>query len=544
MSSTADLFKRAEAEGWASWIKTRADEECVAQGGYFDRAAGERVVQFIQRFLWQTKNVDKPRRVRLYDWQANDIILPLFSWKNANHLRRFRQGFIEIPKKNGKSFLASAIVLYLLMADNEHRAEVYSMAYDKKNARTVFDECRINAEGSPELNPLLTVTSYRRRIDYALTNSFYEVLSADQGQRNEGFDISGLVIDELHTLRKPELFEALRYGGATRRQPLSVYITTAGNEKNSVAFDLHEHALAILQGYRTNIDFFPYVRSAEGLDFTTEAAWQTANPMLGLTMPVEVFRREYEEAAAIPSRLAAFKRYRLNIWPDKSADAWLPMKAWNKCGETKYKAEDLEGQRCFLTVDIGFTDDLFTVLLLFPQSDGTFKVLPHFYCSRENAKQKNKYDPYLLWAEQGHITIVEEGAVSFERVKADIVELSKKYNIEKIGVDPWQARDLKTMLEADGFVVQDCGQTFKHMTAPCRQLEELVVNGQLQHGGNPVLDWMAGNATLMTDNSGSMRVKKPTQKSRKKCDGIVALLMSLAIAKAEEQAPLRIEIIR
>jgi phage terminase large subunit-like protein len=524
----AAYWNRAEREGWSDKIKTRADEEAVNQGCYWDQRAGDKAVYFIENFLWQTKNVKKPRKVKLFDWQKDDIIFPIFAWKKANGLRRFTQAYIEIPKKNGKSMLCSAIVLYCLMADNEPRAEVYSIAFDKENAKTIFRECAVNARANP-LNKRLNVTESKCLIEYAANDSFYRVLAADQSKRNEGFEISACIIDEFHTMAKRELFDTLRYGGKTRRQPLYIYITTAGTEKNSICYQYHEHARAILDGNKKEIiDFYPYIRSGEGLDWTDEETWKIANPMLGLTIPLEAFRAEFLEAKSMPSQEATFKRYNLNIWADNKV-RWLPSGYWNSCGEL-YDEKELLGKKCFGGIDLGWIDDLSAFVLAFPFEDG-FRIKPYFWMAEENIKKKNRFNPYEIWLKEGHIIKTPGAATEFKQVANDISEICKGFKPEIIGFDSFNATGFSQELQNKGFKnLRKCGQNFRFMTEPCRLLEALILKGKIWHNQNPVLSWMAGNAVLIMDNSGNMKINKPNKNSADKVDGIVSLLMALGVS--------------
>ena len=203
------LLATAKDEGWSEWIRTEADERAVLSGCWFDREAAARVEVFFERFLRHSKGEWAGKPFRLQEWQKRDLLFPLFAWKKRNGYRRFRNAYIEVPKKNGKSALCSGISLYLLVADGEPGAEVYSAAADRDQASIVYGEAERMVMSSPALSRRLRVIPSRKTILFPRTNSVYRALSADVPTK-EGLNIHGLIFDELHAQKSRELFDTLR----------------------------------------------------------------------------------------------------------------------------------------------------------------------------------------------------------------------------------------------------------------------------------------------------------------------------------------------
>lgn len=525
---------------WSHRIITKCDETAVKEGCYFDDAAAQHAVSFIETFIVLTKGKNQGKPVTLAKWQR-DLIETIFGWMRKDGTRRFRQVYVEIPKKNGKSFLCSAIILYLLIADGENRAEIYSLAYDKGQAKTIFNECAIQAkeEINPDLAALLSVSPSKKEIEFATTNSFYKVLSADQGERSEGFDIHAVVIDELHTFKTAKVFNALEHGGAARSQPLNVYITTAGDNRDSLCYEKHEHAKSILDGTITDVtDFLAVIYCADPEDdWKSPKTWAKANPMLGITLTEAELQDKVKNALHQPTAEANFKRYRLNLWASDAATKWINMDLWAK-GKRKYTADYLEGRECYVGIDYGAVDDLASAVFVFKEDDGSFKTLPYFWCSKAN---KNLNDDrfkrkYLTWKEKGFLQIHDTPEVSFDKMRADIIELSERFDIKRIAIDKAQTIHFAQQLANEGLETVFFGQWFSSMNNPCRTLERLLLSGNFHHNGHPILTWNAENVSVETSKQGYIRpVKFNGSKGREKVDGIVALVMALGVVDYTEE---------
>lgn len=513
------------------WVRTDADRKAVASGCYFDEAAGLRVVQFVETFLKLNKGKWAGKPFQLMPWQINDVLMPVFGWKRENGTRRYRVAYIEIPKKNGKSAIASAISLYMLMADGESGAEVYSAAADRQQASIVFNEAASMVRASPMLLSRLEVIDSRKTIAYRANNSFFRALAADSDS-NEGLNIHSLIFDELHAQKSPKLWDALRYGGAARSQPLMMAITTAGVDRHSIAWEQHEYAQNVLNGVIEDDSYFAYIRAAAPEDdWTAEETWYKANPSLGVTIDIDDFRKDCAEAREIPRKENPFKRYRLNLWTEQE-HRWLPMAGWDAASGS-VNADALAGRTCWGGLDLSIRGDLSAFVLVFPDDDDGYTLLPWFWIPEDDATTREHADrvPYLTWARQGFISLTSGNEVDYRVIRAAINEAAKKYNIRDVGFDRWNACQLRQQLQDDdGIDMVDFGQGFASMSAPSKHFELLVKAGKIRHGGHPVLRWNASNAVADMDPAGNIKPTKDPKKMRGRIDGIVASIMGIGRA--------------
>lgn len=522
--ATENGFARAKREGWSEWIRTASDRHAVANGCYFDFAAAEHVVTFIERFARHSKGEWAGQPFILAEWQKRELIMPLFGWKRADGTRRFRVAYVEIPKKNGKSALCSAIALYLLVADDEPGAEVYAAAADRDQAGIVFDESKRIVQASPALSEVLEVIDSRKTITFLHMRSKYQALSADTATK-EGLNIHGLIFDELHAQKFRTMWDTLRYGGASRRQPLIIAITTAGYDRHSICYEQREYAIRVRDGIVPDDSYFCLIYAADPEDdWTARETWYKANPSLGITINERDFAQACQEAQESPVKENVFKRYRLNIWTEQS-ERFFQMEKWDAC-DAPIDMKRLEKQPCFGGLDLSTTLDITAFGLVF-RLDDKVVLLPFFWAPEENARQRERKDhvPYLTWARQGLIRLTPGNKVDYAIVRRDINQLRKEYQIKEIAFDRWNSSQLVTELEDDGFTMVEMGQGFASMNAPTKALEEMVVGGEIVHGGNPVLRWMASNTAVRTDPAGNYKPDK--EKSGEKIDGIVACIMGL-----------------
>jgi phage terminase large subunit-like protein len=507
-------------------VRTPADERAVEQGCVFDLKAAQRVRDFYRRFLRHSKGQWAGKSFELLDWQWRDVIGPLFGWKRPDGSRRFRRGYIEVPKKNGKSTLFAGLSLYLLTCDNEPGAEVYSAAVDRDQASIVFNEAANMVESSPHLSSRLAVVRSTKRIVDHRSRSIYKALSADVPAK-EGLNAHAVLIDELHAQKSRELWDTLRYAGASRRQPLHLSITTAGYDRHSICWEQHDYALKVLDGTIEDPAFFAYLAAA-GIedDWTESEVWQAANPSFGTTIDAEQFAEDCREAQESPAKENSFRRYRLNQWTEQDI-RWLPMERWDACGGA---LKELAGRECCAGLDLSSTTDLSALVLVFPDEDGGYDVLPLFWVPEEGARKRERRDhvPYLQWIRDGIIEATPGEVVDYERIRRRIEELNKEFRICEIAIDRWNATQLAVQLADDGFEIISFGQGYASMSAPTKKLEELVLGGQLRHGGHQALRWMAGNVSIEQDAADNWKPSK--KKSCERIDGIVALIMALDLA--------------
>lgn len=514
--------------------------EAIEQGleFYFDESRADHVVEFFSDWLRHSKGRFAGQRFDPLPWQEK-LLRELFGWVRVDdECRRYRVAYISTAKKSGKSTLLAGIGLYLLVADGEVGAEIYGAGSDREQASLVFREASQMVRASPLLSRSLEVIDSRKTITHRASSSFYRVLSAD-AFRAEGVNIHGLLFDELHCQRDRRLWDALRYGGASREQPLLCSITTAGFDRNSICWEQYAYAKAVAADWTYDPSFFSCIYEADEKDeWTDEATWPKANPSWDVTINPKDFATDCREATLSHTKENSFKRYRLNMWTEADT-RWIKAEAWNACGSGP--PAPLDGRECWCGLDLATTYDTSAFVAVFPAPDGTYDVLCRFWIPGDNALEREKRDrvPYTLWANDPEtgLTMTDGNVTDYDVVRRDINEFAEKYNVKAIGLDRWNATQLSIQLQGDGLEVLGYGQGFGSMSAPSKLLENLVVSGKLRHGNNKVLNWMSANASVKVDSSGNIKPVKPPQGSAARIDGIVSLVMALGIQSTQTPEP-------
>ena len=492
----------------------------------YDKSAADYAVMFIEN-LCHTKGTWAGKPFELIDWQEQ-IIRDLFGTLKPNGYRQFNTAYIEIPKKQGKSELAAAVALLLTCGDGEERAEVYGCAADRQQASIVFEVAADMVRMCPALNKRVKILASQKRLIYTPTNSFYQVLSAEAYSKH-GFNIHGVVFDELHTQPNRKLFDVMTKGsGDARMQPLYFLITTAGTDTHSICYETHQKAKDIIEGRKIDPTFYPVIYGAdESDDWTDPKIWRKANPSLDITVGIDKVKAACESAKQNPGEENSFRQLRLNQWV-KQAVRWMPMEKWDKCAFA-VDEDELEGRVCYGGLDLSSTTDITAFVLVFPPLDEEDKyiILPYFWIPEDNLTLRVNRDhvPYDVWERQGYLQTTEGNVVHYGFIEKFIERLGERFNIREIAFDRWGAVQMVQNLEGMGFTVVPFGQGFKDMSPPTKELMKLVLEQKIAHGGHPVLRWNMDNIYIRTDPAGNIKADK--EKSTEKIDGAVATIMAL-----------------
>lgn len=497
-----------------------------ANDSLYNKDLADFAVAFIES-LCHTKGTWAGKPFELIDWQEQ-IIRDIFGTIKPNGYRQFNTAYIEIPKKMGKSELAAAVALLLCCGDGEERAEVYGCAADRQQASIVFEVAADMVRMCPALAKRVKLNASMKRMVYLPTNSFYQVLSAEAYSKH-GFNIHGVVFDELHTQPNRKLFDVMTKGsGDARMQPLYFLITTAGTDTRSICYETHQKAKDILEGRKIDSTFYPVIYGAdESDDWTDPKVWKKANPSLGITVGIDKVKAACESAKQNPAEENTFRQLRLNQWV-KQAVRWMPMEKWDRCAFATSE-DDLRGRVCYGGLDLSSTTDITAFVLVFPPEDeeDKYHILPNFWIPEDNIDLRVNRDhvPYDIWQKQGYLNTTEGNVVHYGFIENFIEKLGTKYNIREIAFDRWGAVQMVQNLEGMGFTVVPFGQGFKDMSPPTKELMKLVLEERVAHGGHPVLRWMMDNIFIRTDPAGNIKPDK--EKSTEKIDGAVATVMAL-----------------
>ena len=506
-------------------VKTFTPTRFMLPTSYYDAVKADYAVNFIEN-LRHTKGEWHNKPFRLLEWQE-EIVRNIFGVVKADGNRQFTTAYVEIAKKQGKTELGAAIALFMLVADGEYGAEIYSCAADRAQASLIYMVAVDMIGLCPALLKRVKIIPSQKRIVYPGKNSFYQVLSSEAFSKH-GINPHAVLYDELHVANREMARVMLQGASDARRQPLNFLITTAGNDLHSVGYEIHQKAVDILEGRKTDKTFYPTIYAAsENDDWTKPETWRKANPSLGITVSEEKMAIACENARQNPAEENSYKQLRLCIWVKQSV-RWMPMEKWDECA-FPVDLESLRGQECYAGLDLSSTTDITAFVLVFtPRNEvDKYQVVPYFWLPEDTLDLRVRRDhvPYDVWEQQGYIKTTEGNVVHYGFIEAFIEELGTKYNIREIAFDRWGAVQMVQNLEGMGFTVVPFGQGYKDMSPASKELMKLTLEKNLAHGGNPVLRWMMDNIYVKTDPAGNIKPDK--QKSTERIDGAVALIMAL-----------------
>ena len=491
---------------------------------YFDEAAADRVVAFVERHIKHIKGEKGGQPFLLEPFQKK-IVRDLFGWKyRETNLRRFRTAYICLPRKNGKSTLISAIALYMLCADGEPSAECYVAAGDRQQANIIFDVASSMVRSDSQLNNNLKV--FKSSVIHEKSNSAFKAISAEASTKM-GFNASFVCMDEFFVQKDAQLWDALTTSVGARRQPLTIAITTAGYNRESICFKTEEYGRKVAEGVIEDSSFY-YVKFACPMDveWDSEEALRLANPALESgVVKLDYLKREQEKAVKMPSYENTFRMLHLNQWMS-SASKWLSDVQWMECNFEEVTLEQFKGQRVWCGLDLASVRDV-SCLVLLAEIDEKLVCLPYFWTPKETAFVRSRRDgvDYIGWEKEGLMELTEGDVTDYNYIKERIKEIAEVVNIQEIAYDRWNSSQLVIDLVNDGLPMIPFGQGFASMSAPTKELEKIVLAKELNHGGNKVLRWMCSNLAMKTDPAGNIKMDKA--KSSEKIDGMIALVMAL-----------------
>lgn len=444
-------------------------------------------------------------------------------------VRRFRTAYIEIGKGNGKTPLAAGLGLYMMIGAGEHGAECYSAAVGRDQAGICFRDALRFRNGSPAL--VNSTVEHAANLAFPALGSFFRPISSE-GRGLDGKRVYYAAVDELHEHASSVVLDKMRAGTKLWDEALIFMITNSGYDRHSVCWQQHEFSLKVLEGLVENDEHFAYVCALdEGDDWMRdEKCWPKANPNLGVSISHRYLRGLVAEAREMPSKQNLVARLNFCVWTEQ-ATRWLPLDRWDGCaGEVDL--EQLRGRECFGGLDLASVSDICALAWVFPPAAAgePWKVLTRFWVPEENVARRARRDrvPYDRWIADGLIEATPGNVCDYDIIRARILEDCERFRVREIAIDRWNATQISTQLQEEGLTVALFGQGFASMAAPCRELERLVMGGELAHGGNAVLRWMAANCAAAQDPAGNLKPDKA--KSTEKIDGIVALLMGLGRA--------------
>jgi len=494
---------------------------------YFDWNESERAVEFIKKL----RHIDGEwagRPFELSDWQEWDIVRPLLGWKCLDGTRRFRDAFIAVARKNGKSSLIAAIADYLFLADGEYGAQVYACATKEDQARIVWDMARKMIEFSPELNPY--IKSFKKSFVSELIGARFQPLGRDS-KTMDGFSPHCGVIDEYHAHKTSDMYDVIDDGRGARRQSMLLTITTAGFDVSSPCKKEWDLVVKILNQVLENESYFGFIATVDDPEkWEDEAEHWKANPNMGISIYYEGFKKDFEKAQQSAQKQNSFKTKRLNVWTEQ-ATKWITASKYQNC-DGEINIDFLKKKRCFGGLDLGKSGDISAFALAFmddtmPKGEEYIYLLMKFWIPEVGKKTRSEIDGvnYNEWADQGWINTTPGEVTRYDYIRRDINALSEEFDIAEIAADPAHGHQLLQDLSDDGLEIVKHGQGFTAMNSPCVATEELIKNERFRHGNNPVLRWMFSNAAIIQDGFERIRLFKPASGDR--IDGVTASVMAV-----------------
>jgi phage terminase large subunit-like protein len=487
------------------------------------------------------------------------IVGSLFGWYTAAGPRRFRIAYVETAKGSGKTPLGAGIMLYMLVADGERGAQVYTAAVTKDQAKLAFTDAENMVQASPHLREL--IDHKVNNLAVIETGSFMRPISSEK-RGLDGKRVHGCLIDELHEHATPIVTTKMRAGTKNRQNAIIFEITNSGFDRETVCWQHHDYSRQVLEGTIDNDAWFAFVCHLDACpkcaeagkyqpaddcpdcdDWTTEGPhWLKANPNIGISLSWQYLREQVREAINIPSQRNMVRRLNFCQWTQQDA-VFIPVEKWKAC-ETTLLPAALVKRPCYLGIDLSDKIDLSSVVCVFPRElehamDGgdvalnvAIDVLPFFWMPRKSIAKRAQEDrvPYDEWERDEHVKSTHGETVDHDAIVDFIIEdLAKKYSIQAIGIDASGAAAVVNRLQrqfGDEKVVE-VPQSFRQLSEPTKTLEALVVSSNLAHPGNKCLDWNVSNMAIEENTWREIRPVKIEQ--RKRIDGGVALIDALKV---------------
>lgn len=513
------------------------------RGLFFDTAAAQHAIDFaplLHHYVGEWAGTP----IRLEAWEQF-IVGAAFGWKRADGTRRFRSVYVEVAKKNGKTLLAAVIAILLAFFDNEPGAEVYSGATKRDQAKLSWNAAAAMVRRSPSLRSRIKIVGGMSgavsMVQYE-TESFFRPLGED-ADSDQGINVHGAIIDELHVHKDRRLIDNLETATAARRQPMTVKITTAGVKRESVWAEERADAVSVVEGRADDDSMLVLVYTLdEGDDPLDEAVWPKSNPNLGVSVSVESLREQAAKAARNPGAMGAFLRFRMNV-PTSASTRALDIDEWDACsgrleGETYedwaarvLDPHDADGKIIVRYghggLDLASVKDLTAFILVLRDGEGTYDVLCRFWCPEDGVVDRSRRDgvPYDAWVRDGYLIATPGNVTDYAFVKAEIGALALRHGIGEIGFDRWNATQLAVEIGQEGATLVAIPQTHAGLGPAWHELGKMILDRTIQHGGHPILRWMAGNVEVEYDAAGN---EKPSKRlSNERIDGMVALDMAV-----------------
>lgn len=492
---------------------------------------GNRICKFAE-MLKHTKGIWKDKNLHLEPWQIAFLVIT-FGWINKiTGLRRFSEIYAEIPRKNGKSVLGAIIGLYMFLVDGEGGPEIFSGATSQKQALEVFKPAWLMCKADPELVDYYNIEIWGKKADNGSLTiddgaGKFEPLIGNPG---DGSSPHCYLCDEFHEHPDSRQYDAMDTGMGARLQPMTVIITTAGTNLAGPCYAKRVQVKKILEGLSgfENDSIFGLIYTIDDDDDWTDISnWQKANPNYGISVFDHYLKKKLNTALQMASKQAITRCKHLNQWMNAGAQ-YFDLVSLAKCADPTISLEDFEGEDCFIGLDIASKRDLAGYVKLFRRY---FDDSWHYYafCRAflpEMATKGEEKSHYQGWKEEGWLTITDGARTDIQLIEDEIKDDGKKYSIEQVGFDPWNAGQLAGNLDKVKIKMVEISQSVNNMSEPTKELDALIRDGKFHYDGNPVLTWCLSNVCARVDKKDNVYPYK--EQEQLKIDLAIALIIALS----------------
>jgi phage terminase large subunit-like protein len=547
------VSEAADKRGW-EWARIAWRRCCTVPGAWFDAAKADAAVKLFPAIFRLTEDRFAGKPFKLGLWQEI-IVRLLVGWKAPNeivdeqtgelivvHVRIFRRLMLWVPRKNGKSEFLAALSLLFFAVDGVVGGQGYVFARDENQAKIIFNKMKAMIGMTPQFGD---AQLFKKSIYLPKIRALFELLSG-KAEGKHGKSPTVITGDEMHEWETPDLANFLRQGTGARLEPIELYASTAGVKSNKTGWALWEESQSILEGRTDDPSTLVVIFALDpDDDWADEANWPKANPSLGISPTFQFLRREAGIAKDNPRAEAQFRCYHANQWID-AVVRWLNLKKWDACAADKTiwqkwrDGEGLEGRKCFSAFDVSANQDITARILAFPPDEdfNRWILSAKFWVPEEIAPLRTKRDriSYDHWVKIGAIEPTPGDYVDQSFVQHQLEDDLQRYDVDLMGYDPWNAVKLYTDMVKGGVDEErflKMRQGIPTLGEPTKLFERLIMSGKLDHGGHPVLRWMAGNAAVKFDDN--LNYAPTKKKSAEKIDGIVASVMAVGLSMADDQ---------
>lgn len=526
---------------------------------HFDRKRAARICAFIELLPHVKGRWSKT--IRLEPWQIF-ILATVFGWVDAKGWRRFRDVYIEVPRKNAKSTISSGVGLYMLAADDEPGADVFSAATKKDQARITWDDAKRMVGKTEGLRRRFGVSTFAHSIAVEETGSKFVSLSSDEDGL-DGLNPHCGIVDELHAHKSRAVHDALESGTGSRKQSLMWRITTAGSNQAGVCYEQRELVIQILtrqtetEGSERYFGIIYTIDLPEkqedgtvsaGDDWTDPLVWRKANPNYGVSVLPEDIATLASKAMASAKSQNNFLTKRLNVWVT-AEEAYFNVAVWRRKCTRPVSLEDFEGETCWIGLDLSSKTDIASKVRIFKRTekdrgkDGGEVEQLHLYVFGEHYLPEDVVETgvstncshYDGWAREGYLTLTDGAAIDYGRIEDDLRDDCRRFSVRAIAYDPWNAEQLRQRLEKEGAPMVENRMGVQTMSEPMKTLDAEILSARIHSDGDPVLSWMLGNVVAKEDQKKNVYPRK--EKPENKIDGAVALIMARRAAMLSKETP-------